>query len=228
MPQMHGFERLEVVPRSSYRDTSMVVIIPSRDEWLHKRFVEHLNAIQWPMNQRRALFHITGAEVGEAYTQHIEQVLQHPELSRWKYVLTIEDDMLVPPDCVTKLCEAIELGPFDAVGGLYVTKSDDLPMPQCYGDPVEYEQTGVLDFRPRDMIAAMRRGAIVPCNGIAMGCSLYRMDLFRQLPAPWFVTNPSNTQDLYFCANARRVGKTFAVDTRVRAGHMDFTTGKVY
>jgi hypothetical protein len=74
-------------------------------------------------------------------------------------------------------------------------------------------------------------------NGIAMGCALWRMDLFRQIPKPWFVTVAdylpdrglvSFTQDLYFCEKAVRAGKRFAVDFRVRVGHMDVDTGEVY
>ncbi len=223
-----GYERVASVPKSSYRDTSMVIIIPSRDEWLHKRFIEHLNAIQWPMNGKRVLLHVTGDEVGKAYTEQIQAVLQHPELSRWKYVLTLEDDVLVPPDAVIRLCEAIEEGPFDGVSGMYWTKSEDLPMPMAYGSPEEFARTGVLDFRPRDVSEALKSGGIMPVNGIACGCSLYRMSLFRDLTAPWFVTGPSHTQDLYMCGNARRIGKTFAVDCRVRAGHLDFASGRVF
>jgi hypothetical protein len=63
------------------------------------------------------------------------------------------------------------------------------------------------------------------------------MDLFRSLPEPWFVTvadivpdkGPQMfTQDLYFCMNAKKAGKRFAVDLRVKVGHMDVATGVVY
>lgn len=223
-----GYDRISAVPKSSYRDTSMVIIMPSRDEWLHKRVVEHLNAIQYPMNGRRVLFHVQGDEVGVAYSEQIQAVLHHPELSKWRYVLTIEDDLLVPHDCVMKLCESIEMGPFDGVSAMYFTKSAEMPMPMAYGDPAEFTRTGQLDFRPRDVTEALKSGGIMPVNGIACGCSLYRMQLFRDLPYPWFVTSPNSTQDLAMCSMARRVGKTFAVDCRVRCGHLDFATGTVF
>jgi hypothetical protein len=225
---LKGFERVEHVAKSTYRDSSMVVICPLRTTMVHKRVVEAWQALQWPMNQKRAMFLVTGAEVGEAYDDQLAAVLAHPELGQWKYLLTLEDDNLPPPDAASKLVEAIELGPFDGVGGLYFTKGEGLNAPQCYGDPVEYARTGVLDFRPRDMVAALKQGAIVPCNGIAMGCSLYRMSMFRDIPRPWFQTNASNTQDLFFCSKAVRAGKRFAVDTRVRVGHLDVETGVVY
>lgn len=228
-----GYERVAHVPKSSYRDNSMAVIIPSRDEWLNVKFVQAIAALAYPMNQARALFHVTGAEVGKAYDEMVAGILAHPDLSKWKYVLTIEDDNLIPADAVLKLVESIELGPFDAVGGMYWTKGD-VNMPMCYGDPSEFARTGVLDFRPRNIVSALQHGEIVECNGLAMGCTLYRMDLFRKVPAPWFVTleDPTKggcgTQDLVFCGKARRLGARFAVDARVRCGHIDYKTGTIY
>lgn len=234
-----GFEPLDLsrfsafnqslhVPKSSYRDTSLICIIPSRDEWLHRRFIESINGLQWPMNGRRVLLYVTGAEVGKAYSEQIAAVLAHPELSKWKYVLTLEDDTLPPPHAVIRLCESIEAGPFDGVGALYYTKSDDLPMPMCYGNAEEYRRTGVLEFRPVDVVEAVKQGAIVPCNGIANGCSLYRLSMFKELGEPWFVTTPQSTQDLQFCGRATAAGYRFATDCGVICGHASWDTGKVY
>jgi hypothetical protein len=232
---LRGFDLIQHVPKSSYRDNSMVVVIPSRTPFLHTRFVQTLNSIIWPMNGARAMFFVTGAEVGDAYDSQVSDALVHPQLSKYKYLLTIEDDTLPPPDAVMNLLEAIEAGPFDAVGGLYMTKGE-WPQPQCYGSPQEYDRTGVLDFRPRDIMDAVKHGHIVPCLGIAMGCSLYRMQAFRDVPRPWFQTlngmTPEGpkamTQDLHWCEKAVRAGKRFAVDCRVRCGHADWNSGVVY
>lgn len=224
---MRGWASVQNIRKTSYHDNSMIVIIPSRAPFLHTRFVQSIDAIRWPMNGKRAKFHVSGAEVGEAYDEHVALCLAHPELSTYRYVLTIEDDNLVPPDAVELLCEAIEAGPFDAVGGLYFLKGD-MGMPQCYGSPEEFQRTGVLDFRPRDMTAAIKQGMLVPCNGIAMGCSLFRLNMFKDIPRPWFKTSPHNTQDLYFCQKAASAGKKFAVDARVRVGHACWSSGVVY
>lgn len=229
-----GYERVRHVPKASYRDSSMCIIIPSREPYLHTTFVQHLNALAFPMNQKRAMFFISGAEVGKAYTEMIDAILAHPELSKWKYVLTIEDDNVIPQDAVLRLIESIEIGPFDGVGGMYWTKGD-LNMPMCYGDPAEFARTGVLDFRPRNILSALQQGEIVECNGLANGCTLFRMDLFRKVPSPWFVTledptkgEGAGTQDLVFAGKARRAGARFAVDARVRCGHADWASGIVY
>lgn len=230
-----GYDRVELLHGSTYRDCSTVVLIPTRG-MVHHRFVSALHGMIAPMNQKRAVMFCAGDEVGKAYDNMICAVLAHPDLSRWKYILTIEDDNIVPADAHIRLLESIEAGPFDAIGGLYFTKGD-INMPMAYGDPDEYTRTGVLDFRPRDVVSALAGGHVMRVNGIAMGCSLYRMSLFRELPAPWFVTvadivpdkGPQCfTQDLFFCQTARRAGKTFGVDARVRVGHLDVTTGVVY
>lgn len=231
-----GFERVHTIHGSTYKDCSTVIVSPTRG-MIHHRVVAAWQSLIAPMNQKRAFMFVAGDEVGHAYNNFLQQVLAHPELSKWKYVLTLEDDNIPPPDAHIRLLESIEAGPFDAVGGIYFTKGD-VNMPQCYGDPELFRQSGVMDFRPRDVAAAIARGHVCECNGIAMGCTLWRMDLFRQIPPPWFVTvadwfpeqggAAAMTQDLYFCKKAREAGKRFAVDFRVKVGHIDPGTGIVY
>lgn len=230
-----GFERVQAIPGSTYRDSSTVLVIPTRG-MMHHRFVATLHNLIAPMNQKRAMLFCAGDEVGHAYNRMIQNVLDNPDLSKWRYVMTIEDDNLVPPDAHVRLLESIEWGKYDAVSGVYFTKGD-INMPMAYGDPVKFKQTGVLDFTPLDVRAALAHGNVVECNGIAMGCSLYRMDLFREIPPPWFVTVadviPEKgvqcfTQDLHFCQRAKHAGKRFAVDMRVKVGHLDVNSGVVY
>jgi hypothetical protein len=230
-----GFERVTHLPGSTYKDNSTVIIVPARDTMVDLRVQQTWQGLMAPMNQKRAMLFATGDEVGVAYTRVIQQVLADPELSKWKYIMTMETDNLQPPDAHIKLLQTIEAGPYDGVSGIYYTKGD-INMPMAYGDPEEYARTGVLDFRPRDVREAQAKGHVMEVNGIAMGCSLYRMELFRQLEPPWFVTvadvvdgSPiAFTQDLYFCKNARSKGKRFAVDFRVVVGHLDLATGIIY
>lgn len=233
--QFKGFERLQAQHGSSYKDASTIVIVPTRG-MINYRVIQTWQSMISPMNQKKAFIFLAGDEVGEAYNRMIRGILADPELSKWKYILTLEDDNLIPADAHIRLLESIEAGPFDAVGGLYFTKGD-VNMPMAYGDPTEFARTGQLDFRPRDIRKALELGAIMEVNGIAMGCSLYRLSLFKDIPAPWFVTvgdvlpetGPQvMTQDLFFCRNARKVGKRFAVDMRVRVGHLDINSGIVY
>ncbi len=230
-----GFEQFGQIDGSTFEDNSTIVVVPTRGSIPDQAVHRWLTLIA-PMNQKRGWLFAKGHEVGRAYDALITQILADPHLKGFKYILTLEDDNLPPPDAHVRLLESIRVGPFDAVSGLYFTKGP-FNMPMAYGDPAKYQQTGVLDFPPLDVRRALELGRVVPVNGIAMGCALWRLDLFREVPPPWFVTvadvipekgSQSTTQDLYFCRRACELGKRFAVDCRVRVGHLDVNTGEVY
>jgi len=234
-----GFERIEKISGTTYKDNSTIIIIPTRG-MIHWRVAQALNGLISFMNQKRAMFFAVGHEVGIAYNTMIQNILADPQLSTWTYIMTIEDDNIVPPDAHIRLVESIELG-FDAVSGIYFTKGD-YNMPMCYGDPDEFRRTGVLEFRPRNIADLLKSGgSVVECNGIAMGCALWRMSMFKEMrdvcKNMWFQTINDvidgkgvvcQTQDLGFCGIAKRAGKRFAVDLRVRVGHIDPATNVVY
>jgi hypothetical protein len=242
-----GFERVEHLPGSTYKDSSTVIVIPTRSTYkdaggnevrglIPQQVVSSWQGLISPMNQKRAMLFASGHEVGQAYNEMIKMILGHPELSKWRYVLTLEDDNIQPPDAHIRLLESIEWGNYDAVSGLYFTKGS-INMPMAYGDPEEYKRTGVLDFRPRDVREALAAGQIMQVNGVAMGCTLWKMDLFREFPPPWYVTlndyipgkgTVGMTQDLQACQRWRMAGKRFAVDMRVKVGHLDVATGNVF
>jgi len=231
-----GFDRVQVHHGSTYKDSSTITICPTRGTIHHKVVQSWLGMIR-PMNQKHAFLWASGHEVGKAYDALIETILADPNLKQWKYVMTVEDDNLQPPDAHIRLLESIEEHGYDAVSGLYWTKGD-WNMPMAYGNPATYASSGYLEFAPRDVRPALEKGQIMPVNGIAMGCALWKLDLFRQIPKPWFTTFndvlPDKggvacmTQDLAFCEKACRAGKRFAVDMRVRVGHLDINTGIVY
>ena len=258
----NGFEGISVLPPPSpkqrYHDRSTVIVCPTRGQ-IDSRVIESWNAMTHAMNQRRVgpIF-ARGYEVGEAYDALISGVLEHPQLKNWKYVLTLEDDNLPPPNAHMKLLAAMEEHPeFDAISGLYHTK-DPAQMPMAYGDPAHFKATGKTLHFPisRDILDA--NGGPVEVLGIPMGCTLWRMGLFRDVSPSWFMTLsekilvdrdgkptlvPSDTitdeqakdakrcmtQDLAFCEIAVKYhGRRFAVHPGIRVGHLDVMEGVVY
>ena len=173
-------------------------------------------SLQRPMNQQVANLFVENQEVGDAYNSAIEQIVRDKTLSRFKYILTLEEDNMPPPDGLVKLYESIQN--FDAVGGLYWTKGEG-GMPMIYGAPDEWP----INYRPQ----MPKVGEIQPCNGLGMGFTLFRMSMFKDksIQRPLFRTAPSSTQDLYFFRNAAKRGYRFASDNRVLVGHHDSNTG---
>lgn len=176
-------------------------------------------AVTPPMNQPFARLFVERQEVGEAYDNAIESITKDPNLSRFKYILTVEEDNIPPPDGFTKLLESMH--EYDAVGGLYWTKGEG-GQPMIYGDPHEFP----INYRPQ----VPRPDSVQQCNGLGMGFTLFKMSMFKDpsIKRPLFRTAPGSTQDLYYFSNAAKRGYRFACDTRVKVGHLERTTGVVW
>jgi hypothetical protein len=222
-----GFHNLEGTPRP-YRDLSTICVIPTRGV-IPARVVERYMALMPPMNQPFTRMFVSGMEVGAAYNSAIETILAHPDLSKWKYVLTLEEDNLPPPDGLLRLLDAIyEREDFAAVSGLYWTKGEG-GQPMIYGKP-----GGVVTFEP----FLPPNEDFVECCGIGMGFAVWHLDVFRdpKFEKPWFLTQQqydpysgakAMTQDLFACAKLKELGYRFAVDTTVKVGHLD-SDGRVW
>jgi hypothetical protein len=213
----------------SYRNLSTIIVtpIPGDPAMLPaKVYFDSWANLMTPMNQQVYRLPILNMEVGDAYNKAIDAILSNPQLSKFKYVLTLEHDNLPPPDGLLRLYESMDK--FDVVGGLYWTKGE-LGQPMIYGDPKVFPK----GFAPQKPIPE----TVQECNGLGMGFTLFKLSIFNKVPKPWFKTmqeyNPSEgtkaaTQDLYFFQNAAKEGFRFACDTRVRVGHLNVADGTVW
>ena len=219
-------ESIQRVEKSKmYEDQSTIIICPTRGMF-PTRVVQSWMKLMKPMNQPVAgpIF-AEAMKVDVAYESLIEYILSNEHLNKYKYVLTIEEDNLPPADGLLKLLE--DMGEYDVVGGLYWGKGDN-GFPMIFGDP---ETPG--DFKPQVPVADSLQRA----NGLGMGFNLFKLDMFRNLPKPWFKTvqeknetggEIANTQDIYFYKKAAEQGYKFACDTRVLVGHYDAKHDIVY
>jgi len=209
----------------SWKKQRIVVILPASDLIPAKVALSHWN-LCFPPNNGVCRILALGMEVGDAYSRAITDILAHPDLSQWEYILTIEHDNMPPPDGVIKLCEQMEAHPeLACIGGLYFTKGEG-GVAQIWGDPKD----PVVNFRPQ---IPDQGGALVECCGTGMGFNIFRLSMFKdaQLRKPWFVTQTKNgisTQDLYFWSDARKYGYRCAVDCSVKVGHYAVDTDTVW
>lgn len=254
----------ELPSGDTYRDLSTIIIIPTRgtrtekenlnctkcgekNEYvsttvsgLHHIFVEAFKRLIRPMNVPVIELVIPGMEVGAAYENAIRGILANEQLSKFKYILTIEDDNIIPFIPGTQgplmlLFDAIEKG-YDVAGGLYWTKGEP-SMPLIYGDPKEESKDPAGMFKVRFDWKNVEPGPI-ECNGMGMGFTLFKTEIFKdkRLEGPFFKTVAEHvdggtkmyTQDLYFFEKIRKLGYKVCVDTRVRIGHLDVKTGIIY
>lgn len=212
--------RSRLLKGGSWKRQRIVVVLPSADMIPAKVSLSHWS-LAFPPNNGVVRLLALGQEVGEAYSNAIEQILANPELSQWEYLLCIEHDNMPPPDGVIKLCEKMEAHPeYAAIGGLYFTKGEG-GCAQIWGDPHD-----VLNFRPQ---LPDPNGGLVECCGTGQGFTMFRLQMFKdeRLRKPWFKTQKEggvSTQDLYFWSDARKYGHRCAIACDIKVGHYDPST----
>lgn len=211
---------------ATWKRQRTIMLVPAANSIPARVYLSHCSLI-FPPNQGCHRMLCLGDEVGVAYSTAIEQVLAHPDLGGWEYLLTVEHDNLPPQDGVLRLIARLEANPHLAcVGGLYWTKGEG-GVPQIWGDPTD----PVVNFRPQPPDPA---GGLVECCGTGMGFNLWRLGMFKddRLRRPWFRTLAGRegvgTQDLYFWGDARKHGYRCAVDCSVLVGHYDAATDTVW
>jgi hypothetical protein len=205
---------------ASYRDLSTIVIVPAFGQVPTKAVASWLNLFGAP-NQKLVRLFAIGMEVGDAYSRCIESILAHPDLSKFKYILTLEHDNVPPPDGLVNLLARMEDHPeYACIGGLYFTKGEG-GCAQIWGNPNEHP----INFKP---ILPDPAGGLVETNGTGMGFNVFRLDMFKdhRLRKPWFRTVASaseglGTQDLYFWTDAKKHGYRCAIDCSIKVGHYD-------
>jgi hypothetical protein len=214
-----------IIKGGSWKKQRVIMIVPAANMIPAKVYLSHC-ALIFPPNQGVHRMLALGCEVGEAYSQAIEAILAHPDLSQWEYILTVEHDNIPQNDGVLKLIERMESHPeFSCIGGLYWTKGEE-GVPQIWGDP----RDPVMNFRPQPPVP----GQLVECVGTGMGFNLWRIEMFKdkRIERPLFKTVAGKegvgTQDLHFWGKARKLGYRCAVDCGVLVGHLDPQTDIVW
>lgn len=211
---------LRIIEGGGWKRQRVIVILPAAATIPTKVAMSHWS-LAFPPNQSVHRMLAMGQEVGEAYSNCIAEVLAHPDLSQWEYILTIEHDNCPPYDGVNRLIKQMEAHPeYACIGGLYWCKGPD-GVPHIWGDPKD----PLINFRPQPP----RPGELVECCGTSMGFNLWRISMFKdeRLRKPWFKTlngtegQGIGTQDLYFWGDARNYGYRCAVDCGVLVGHYD-------
>lgn len=204
-----------------YQDLSTIIICPSRGS-IPAKVVRSWFSLITPMNQKVIRMFAIGLEVGAAYSSMIERILAEPELSSFKYILTLEEDNGPPPDGLLKLYENTDK--FDVIGGLYWLKGE-AGVPMAFGVP-ELGPDNSFPLNPEP-------NSLVEVNSLGMGFTLFKLNMFRdeRFKKPWFETlnwydedtgmGRRMTQDVYFFQQAKKMGYRLAVDTRVKVGHYD-------
>jgi len=92
-----------------------------------------------------------------------------------EYIFFIEDDTIPPPGALLELGRVLETSDASVMtcGGIYTTRNNP-PEPIVYMGPGKGAHWN------------WRLGDIFECWATGMGCTMIKMEVFKQMPKPWF------------------------------------------
>jgi len=225
--QKARFDR--VVEGDSYKDRSLIMIMPGYKPLATAVWASFLNLLT-PANHQLYRMYMSNYEVGQAYEEALGIIMSDPNLSKFSYILTVEADNIVPPMAVMQMFEDMDASGVDVLGAMYWVKGPG-------GAPMAYGKFGEVPHSFKPFIPTPH--SVSRVNGVGMGCTLFKTEIFRKISRPWFKTYQEwtphvgmeslATQDLFFARKAvAEAGIKFAVTTNVLVGHLDEKTGIVW
>ena len=159
---------------------------------------------------------ITGNYVPAQRDLIVERALE----SSADILIMCDDDMVLPPHAVTRLCATLEANPRAAIAGaLYYSRDGFRPMVVDKWNEHD-TRTAIIPAFDREPVAV---------DGVGFGCVALRVSALRELMPPYFAAHifvereagrvRVCDEDYLFCARVRRASWSVVLDPNVRCGH---------
>ena len=187
------------------------VLIAIPTEKKAEKGVPCIEGLQFVKEAEIRLYNVFGRSIDDAYTNIVETAIE----DKADYIMTVEDDTFPPADAMLRLFNLIKENPKTAVGAWYPMRREPRE-----GVPI------ILKAGIRQPL--VDDGKIHEVYTLPMGCSIFPVEMFMQIPFPWFKTTSHLSQDSFFSQLARDHGWKLLVDTSIKCKHIDRETGKIY
>ena len=187
------------------------VLLAVPTEFKAEKGLPCIDGIDIPSGSEIKIYNSYGRQVAEAYNDIVQTALE----DQADFIITVEDDTFPQKDALIRLMELIRKNPKCAVGAWYPKKEESRQGVHII------QQNG----KRRDL---QDDGKIHEVYTMAMGCSIYPIEMFMQIPYPWFKTTAHLSQDSFFSQLAREAGYKLLVDTSIKCKHIDRVTGKIF
>jgi GT2 family glycosyltransferase len=144
-------------------------------------------------------------------------------------LIMVDDDMIVPPDALQALIDALEGDPHLAVvGALYYARDGLRPIVADHWSSHDTTTASIPAYGD----------TLTYCDVVGFGCAALRVSALRSMPPPYFRTQVYVeelasrvricNEDYLFCEDVRRAGWRVALHAGVRCKHHDRASGTDY
>ncbi len=128
------------------------------------------------------------------------------------YLMFIDDDVVIPINSLDRLINCNS----DIAAGWTLIRG--YPFQNMFYRYVDGNPQAIENF-PDSALPIIADQ--VKVDAVGFSCALIKCELLKKVPQPWFVTGPSNTEDIYFCIKARHFlpDTSIVVDTSIKTSH---------
>jgi hypothetical protein len=199
------------VEKRFLEDGKYRILIAVPTEFKAEKGLPCIEGLSFPNGAEIKIYNSWGRCVDDSYNHIVEVALE----DKADFIVTVEDDTFPPKDAIVKMMKIFEHNENIAVGAWYPKKEKNRQ-----GVHIEIKK-GKRGAMPDD-------GKIHEAYTMAMGCSIYPIEMFMKIPYPWFKTTTNLSQDSFFSQLARENGYKLLVDTSIKCKHIDRETGQVF
>jgi len=139
-------------------------------------------------------------------------IVEHALEIGYDYIMWVDSDMILPKETILKLMSHNK----DIAAGVYSYKllNNTNAVAKRFVKDAEdtYEDITLKEIRESERLIGI--------DAVGFGCVLTKVDIFRNIPKPWFVYSPEMGEDVYFCRKAQEAGYKVYLDTSIKCGHI--------
>ncbi|MCP6720491.1 MAG: hypothetical protein KJI72_04210 [Patescibacteria group bacterium] len=176
--------------------------VPNSNEYLHRRFVQSLMSLQYPINAEIDFNMIFGYQLPFARNRIVQEAMKNGS----DYIFFIDADMVFPADMLTRLLK------------------HDVPMVNALAfRRIKPHYPCIFKWNEKEgcyETSAYTKG-LLEVDATGMPAHLIHIDVFRKMKQPWYYYRDHQfSSDLTFCENAKKLGYKILIDTDLKIGHI--------
>ncbi len=187
---------------------------PNKVEEIMKDFwMAHPGYIVKDKNTRFEVFFITLGRMLTPYAR--EEAAKLAIEHHMDYLYFVDDDMMIPED----LLERLYRWDVDVVAPLAFTRN--FPhRPVIYSTIEGWDGVRGIPYFRNHFVTKYPKNRLVECDAVGFGAALIKVEVFKKLKSPYFMSTCGTGEDVYFCLQARKAGVRVYMDTSTKLGHL--------
>lgn len=138
-----------------------------------------------------------------------------------EWLFFVDDDMICPDDLFLRLYKHKDIA--DIVAPLAFTRNAPYK-PVMYASIEGWDEVNRCEYFINNTVMNYPRKKLVECDAVGFGAALVRVEMFKKIKQPWFMSSEGTGEDILFSYKVKKVGGRVFMDTSISIGHVSHPT----